>query len=475
MPTRRTRPRHVSSGAPAARPLTYNPRQRTRRPERVISNVEHPASGRSLPRRGGAAHSALVDAKRKRSRRRGLLIVVILIIVVALAAAGVSAFTFFRSTDSNLALDPSNAQEALVAQKADEPYFVLMAADLALPGYAKQQPNAQGYQLVRIDEAARMVTLITIPSKLNVRTSDGETRPLDEAKEVGGDAELIRVASELIGEGIAHFVTTDSAGISGMADALGGVPVELISQIDDPTTGYEVVEAGTNRLSGSQSLTFLRASNVAGGVDDMFQDRMTYTLNLAEEAASSQGLSFANAVGEASRFIYTDWTASDLLALGGALFPFEELTIYTCILPYAESNAAGMGNTLYERRSKSWEQMLARIKAGEDPNDIETESASVDANGVTVEVRNGTNTAGAAAKLGELLTQDGYEVIGVGNTDDNTIYPETLVIYTKSEYEGEAKAVLGDMGSGRLVNGGDFYSSDAHVIAIIGLDWMPVD
>lgn len=475
MPTRRTRPRHGSSGPPVARPLTYSPRQRTRKPERVISNVERPASGRSLPRRGAGAHSVLVDAKRKRSRRKVVLIALILTVLVGLAAAGVSAFTFFRSTDSNLALDPSNVQEALVAQKADEPYFVLMTADLSLPGYAKQQPNAQGYQLVRIDEGARTVTLITIPSKLNVRTSDGETRPLDEAKAVGGDAELVRVVSELIGEGIAHFVTTDSAGISGMADALGGVPVELVSQIDDPTTGYEVVDAGASRLSGSQSLAFLRASNVAGGVDGMFQDRMTYTLNLAKEAASSQGLSFANAVGEASRFIYTDWTASDLLALGSALSPFDGLTIYTCIFPYVSSNAAGVGNTLYERRSQSWDQMLARIKAGQDPNDIETESASVEANGVTVEVRNGTNTAGAAAKLGEMLTQDGYEVIGVGNTDDNTIYPETLVIYTKSEYEGEAKAVLDDMGSGRLVNGGDFYSSDAHVIAIIGLDWMPVD
>lgn len=402
----------------------------------------------------------------------GAIAVILIVFVVAI---GVAAFTFFRSTDSNLALEPSNAQEALVAQKADEPYFVLMAADLTQAAYAKQQPNAYGYLLVRIDENAHMVTMVTIPGKLNVRTSDGENRPIDEAVQVGGDAELIRVVSDLAEVDISHFVTTDASGISGMADALGGVQMNLSAQIDDPQAGYEVVDAGEKRLDGAQSLVLLRAANIDGGVRGMFENRMSFTLNLAKQAAGSQGLSLANAVGEASRFIYTDWSASDLLAVGSALAPLDDLTVYTCILPYVESNAAGMDATLYERRAKSWEQMLSHIKAGEDPNDITSESSNVDAATVTVEVRNGTSTAGAAAKLAERLTQDGYEIMGVGNTNDNTIYPETLIIYTNSDSEGAARSVMDDMGGGRLVNGGDFYHSEADVIAIIGLDWMPVE
>ena len=118
--------------------------------------------------------------------------------------------------------------------------------------------------------------------------------------------------------------------------------------------------------------------------------------------------------------------------------------------------------------------MLARIEAGEDPNAIDSTAEGVDPDMVTVEVRNGTNTAGAAAKLGEMLAGYGYEILGVGNTDDGTIYPETLIVYTNGESEGAAKAIVAEMGSGRVVNGGDYYSSDADVIAIIGLDWMPV-
>lgn len=457
---------------PEARSLTRK-RHPSKRPL-TVSNVEAPASGRARTAARGGAHSALVDAQRKRSRRRSVLLVAGVVLLALIAACAVGAFTFFRSTDSNLALDPSNAKEALVAQKEGEPYYVLMEADLTRAGYAVQQPDAIGYQLLRIDEAEKVVTMVTVPSKLAVRTSDGDVHPLDEAADVGGDAELIRAVASLAEVDISHFVTTDADGICGIVDAMGGVAVEMPSAIDDPRAGSLVIPANADVLTGEQALIYLRATNISGGTDAAFKNRMTFTLDLAEDAADSEGLDFANAVGEASRYIYTDWTASDLLALGSALKPFSELTVYQCIVPYAASSAAGVDVVLYERQSKSWAAMLERVKAGEDPNDIDSAAENVDASEVTIEVRNGTNTAGAAARLAESLEAQGYQILGVGNTDDGTIYPETLVVYTNSESEGAAKAVVADMGSGRVVNGGDFYSSEADIIAIIGQDWMPV-
>ncbi len=474
MPTRRNNPRHSQSRRPL--PQAHAP-ARTRRTSKrpvTVSNVEAMPSGQRRTRTRAAAHSALVDAKRKRSRRRTFAIVVAIAVIALVAACVVGAFAYFKSTDSNLDLDPSNAKEALVAQKDGEPYLVLMEADLTQSDYARQQPDAKGYLALRIDEASKVVTMVTIPSRLNVKASDGSTHPLDEVSSVGGDAELIHAVAGLFDADISHFVTTDAAGIKGMVDAMGGAPVQLASDVDDPRAGYEVVPAGTERLTGDQALVFLRAANVAGGRDAMYRDRMQFTLDLAEDAAMSDGLDFANAVGEASKYIYTDWTASDLLALGSALKPFEELKVYQCIVPYVTSNAAGADTVLYERQSKSWQAMLARIEAGEDPNAIDSTAEGVDPDMVTVEVRNGTNTAGAAAKLGEMLAGYGYEILGVGNTDDGTIYPETLIVYTNGESEGAAKAIVAEMGSGRVVNGGDYYSSDADVIAIIGLDWMPV-
>ena len=66
----------------------------------------------------------------------------------------------------------------------------------------------------------------------------------------------------------------------------------------------------------------------------------------------------------------------------------------------------------------------------------------------------------------------GYDVKSVGNVDDGTVYPETLVIYKDEAFEIAAKAIVSDLSAGRVVNGGDFYTFDTNVLVIIGTDWI---
>ena len=90
-----------------------------------------------------------------------------------------------------------------------------------------------------------------------------------------------------------------------------------------------------------------------------------------------------------------------------------------------------------------------------------------------MDVRNGAQVTGAAKRMGELLESVGYQVKSVGNTNDNTTYPETLVIYKDPAFEIAAKAIVSDLAAGRVVNGGDFYTFDTDVLVIIGQDWIP--
>lgn len=456
--------------------FTRSRKSKHRAPD-TVSNVRASSSHarRSRPQRGGHTRSALVEASRAYSRKKWFLILGTLILAIVVIGSAITAFTYFRSTDSNLELKESNAKEALVAQKAGEPYYVLMTANLMRPELGTAQSDGWGFMLVRIDEQSKTVTTATIPARLNVRTSEGTTAPLDEIRLNGGDAELIRAVSGLAEVSISHFVTTDASGIKGMTDALGGITMSLDAEIDDPNAGSLVIFSGEQKLTGAQALVFLRASNVANGVNGLYANRMQFTYNLARQAAGTEGFSFANAVGEASRFMYTDWTASDLLALGSALKPFSSLTFYECVVPAVKSNAKGTETVLFERSTKKWTKMLERFKAGQNPNEIEDSPEQVDPSSVTVEVRNGTSTAGAAARLGDKLTQKGYVIKGVGNTGDGIIYPETLIIYTKENGEAAAQSVVNAMGSGRVIYGGDYYSSEANVIAIIGSDYMPVN
>jgi hypothetical protein len=116
--------------------------------------------------------------------------------------------------------------------------------------------------------------------------------------------------------------------------------------------------------------------------------------------------------------------------------------------------------------------MMEAVRAGNAPESAAGNVANVDRSLLTVEVRNGSGIQGAAARCGELLESDGYQVEAVGNVDDSTAYPETMVIYKDAAFEIAAKAVVSDLSAGRVVNGGDFYQFDTDLLVIIGQDWI---
>ncbi len=456
-----------------------------RRDARPIEHKSDPIASRTDRTKGAARHAhakqkgrlakkaTLVENKRSRSRRRNVAIVIISICAILVIAMAVGVYAFFHTTDSNLDLGDSNATDALVTAKADSPYFVLCVADLDDPSTKVVETESRGYMLVRVDAANKQLTYITIPSIIDCRMSDGLDHPLYEARDVGGDAELVRAISGLCDIEINHFIATNSAHMVNMVDMLGGVNLSVSEEIDDPHAGTEVIFAGDQTLNGSQVLTYLRATNISGGFDTTVANRVGFTMDVLDAAISSSGLDLASLVGDASLYIDTDISTSELLSMGDALRPADAIKVYSCIVPYYETRGSSTDDVVFKISSKSWETIRDLVVSGQDPNQTDESISNVVPGEVSVEVRNGTQMTGAGARLGEILQGFGYQVVGVGNVTDATTYPETLIIYTDSAYEGAAKAIASQIGSGRVVNGGDYYSSPAGVIAIIGLDYMP--
>lgn len=436
-----------------------HPATRSRESDRAYSRRRH--------------KSTFAEEIQRRSHVKTVFIALGIVVLIVAIALGIGMYTYFKSTDQNLSFDASDAKEALVAPEADAPFYVLCTADLADPYLANNPPENQGYMLVRVDTQAKQLTFITIPAQLQVRMKDGEVHPLDEAHRTAGDAALISIVSDLAGIKVNHFITTSVDHIESMVEFLGGIHLDITEEIDDPRAGTRVVMVGDESLDGAESIVVLRATNFAGGFETTAKNRVAFTMQVLRQSLGTEGLDFASIVGEASKYISTDLTTSDLLSLGEVLKPVQDITVYQAILPYYETSDPLSGQASYSSKSEAWLQMAERFRAGEDPSQGDSDAQSVNKAGVTVEVRNGTITNGAAAKLAESLKGFGYQITDVGNADGGVIYPETLIVYTDPAYEGAAKAVIGDMGVGRAVNGGDYYSSDAQVIAIIGKDWMP--
>jgi LCP family protein required for cell wall assembly len=406
---------------------------------------------------------------------------VILVLAIGLAVAG---FTYFKTTDSKLQFDDADTTSGLAkTTSTTEAQYILCTADLRVEGALEQPPNALGAMLVRYDSAGRTLTFTQIPSNLTLKGTDGTYKTVMQTYSDEGVAGVITVVNKLFGIEVNHAIATDVGNIKKMVEAVEGVDVTVATEADDPRAGTMVVGAGQQTLTPDMATTYLTCANYTDGFASTAAARNEFTWELLVRALGSAGFDFATLVNQASEYIDTDYTTSELLSIGNEFKPLDTFTKYFCYVPYDEETSDGSTVVTYSDfapggeytlDSDAWDEMLANIVSGQDPQVVDTSADGVNPADVTVEVRNGASITGAATAAAAVLSAEGYVVEGIGNTDDDTIYPETLVIYTNDTLSGAAKAVVRDLHNGRAVNGGDFYTSDSDIIVIIGLDWTQV-
>lgn len=414
--------------------------------------------------------ASLAQMRRSKRRARAIGIGAVVIIVTIVVAFLVGTRVFLKTTDANFEDEASNAAEAL-APSTDEPIIFLLEADLSFGDRAEESDHAYGFMLARLDTEGNKLSFLTIPGRLQVEVSSGEVVALEDARDYGGDAETIRVVSDLADLKVNHFVSTNAQGLSRLVDAVGGVEIEILTEIDDPQAGNIVIPPGVHTLKGEEALVYLRNTNSPRGFEQTAQDRVGFTFRLLARALDTQGFDFANIISEASNYVSTDMSTSYLMDLANAARPLSDLAVFESIVPFVDIKEDG--RTVHQLNSKEWSAVLDAFVKGGDTGAIN--DSAIPPSEVSVEIRNGANIDGAGARLGTILRGFGYPVDAIGNTNDGTIYPETLVIYTDSIYAGAAQDIVSEISSGRVVNGGDYYSSNSDVIVIIGSDWSATD
>lgn len=447
----------------------------SRRSRRAARGVVDHVTPRTASGESSQAYSRRVSRRRfteeiqHKARRRRVGVGVAVVLAVLLAAGGVGAVAFLGSVDGKLSLEGSNASEALVAQAVAEPYYLLCAASLG-SAQGASGPEDDAYLLVRVDEAARTLTAVALPSNVQVRLSDGQEHPLYDAAALGGDAALVEAVASFAGVDIAHFARTDAQGIVHLVDAVGGVLVQVAEEVDDPAAGDVYVAAGEQALDGAAALTLLRASNYAGGAESQAENRVAFFFSLANKLVEVHGWDLLVRLDQTAGDVQTDWKALDVVALADALR--GPAATYAVCVPGYESERDGVA--VFVASDDDWTAMMDRVRAGEDPNPPEADAPVVDPAGFTVAVRNGTDVTGSAARMAETLASQGFQVVETGNMGDYTTYPETLVVYRDTAHAQAAEAVAAALDVGRVVNGGAYYAFEADVLVVVGTDYQPI-
>ena len=409
------------------------------------------------------------DIQRK-ARVRRILVLAACLVAVACVAVGVGVATFFGSLDGKLALKNSDASSALIAPKTDaKAYYALVSADLDLPGSANVQDGPDAFALVRVDQASHTVTVVSIPPTLQVSLKDGKTHPLRDAQTQEGDASLINAVSNFAGVDVAHYVKADAEGIAKLVDALGGIEVNVAEEVDDPNAGDAYLPAGTQMLDGAKTLTLLRASNFADGLDVQAANQRAVLTAISLRLLGDGSLDFLTTLDGVDGAFQTDLSATAALSIADAMRGMDASTVYGALVPGYETTRDDV--TTYAASSDGWKSMMELVESGAEPV-VEQAVNQVDPGSFTITVRNGSGVTGGANQIADTLKDRGFDVTETGNTDTYA-YDETLVVYNDDAFKDAAETVVSTLGMGRTVAGAGFYTFDTDVLVVLGKDWKP--
>lgn len=470
--THHVRVRPSSSRHMNGQSIDFSSTRRQRRAERGEVNFVGTSSttgenDRSYSKRTSRPEFAQEVQRNTAARRIGLI--AFLAIVVVAIAAFVAVRAFFGIMGGRMALDDKSLNGKLANAAAGAPYYVLVSADLDATNNC--DTDVDMLVLVRLDEQNKAVTCVSIPSKLKATFTDGNSHTLSEAVYYGGLGQLVASVSSLADVGISHVVTLNQEGIEKLVDAYGGMDWALAEEVDDPAAGSLYIPAGNQKLKGEQVSTLLRASNFSGGMKAQGANQCLFVSKCLQNLSAGSAFGAAANMDKVAGSFHTDWNSNAFSGMLTKFNGFDPQSAYAVQVPCYKASLGA--DATYSVSTNSWKSVMKLVAEGADPAQaLATNTSAVAPGSFTVTVRNGAAVNGGAAQLASSLTNAGYNVVDVGNTD-TPVYTETLVIYLADAKKDAAKSVADTLGGCRVIDGTNHYTFESDVLVILGSDWMP--
>ncbi|MBM7806133.1 LCP family protein required for cell wall assembly [Geodermatophilus bullaregiensis] len=451
---------------PGGRPGAPLPQHRSV-PVPPIPGLDAPAmSGAGSTRRPALDRRAARRAARSPGRRRLVRAALALAALVGLVVA--YHLGLYVHVDRDIARVAALAPDGpeVIAPTLQEGATTYLVVGTGLPGATG--PASVTTLLVHVASGGDRAVLVSVPPTALVdtpgcRTADGGERdPVSEAFAAsllaGGPACTVRAVQQLTGLRVDHYLAVDLGRLPSMVDAIGGVSVCLPTTTEAVAASARPLPAGTSELTGAQAGQYLApgdaGSDVTGAAAaERAQLLLSATLRSAMTVGTlSRPWELASFLTRAADALTVDQqtTLGDLRTLAGALGDLEADAVQRAALPVAQVGYVPAGSdqahvlldgagvrtlfdTVIEDSAVPAElaaTAVAAATAAADAPAVDPAAATgaeqpaaapaaqpltVAPSGTTVDVLNGTATAGLAATVADQLRQQGFVVGEVGN------------------------------------------------------------
>ncbi|MEU8710362.1 LCP family protein [Streptomyces sp. NPDC048565] len=484
----------------------------------------HGRRERSAPPEGGSG-TAGPDRRSRRAPRKGgkrrVLRWVASVLALLILGTGGAGYLYYKHLNANIKKeDLTLGDKEMADHKANAagqtPLNILLIGSDARDSAANQKlggaketfggpPLADVQMLLHLSADRSNISVLSMPRDTMLkmpRCTDPETDKVypastsdvqtNESLGRGGPGCTVATWYELTGITIDHFMMIDFAGVVSMADAIGGVPVCVDSNVyshtsDGKGSGLKL-EKGTTSVKGKQALQWLRTRYGFEDNTDLGRTKAQhqYLNSMVRELRKGTKLTdpgkLMNLAEAATSALTVDKdldTVKKLYDLAEELkkAPTDRITMTTMPNVYGTGQFSGRVYPKAEEAEQVFRMIREDIpldgKASKRKTPVAKDQAAPD-DEIAVSVRNATSTdalgpvQGRAGTVQELLKDAGFAKASVDSQD---IEPAgtTGILYPSADVEGDAQAVAKALGI--PVSQVKKSTDVSGIVLAVGADW----
>lgn len=334
----------------------------------------------------------MIHSRRRQAiqRRRVLVLSFLLFLFVAVSAAG---YWWFKSRVESPPLE--------------ERVQVLVLGIDHVEGASAQRSDTIFVASLREGD----VRLLAIPRDTHVKFPDGRVEKANAAYAFGGAELARRVISNFLGIDIKYYVVVDYNGFEKLVDLAGGVAVNVEKPLKDDKTKPPInIPAGNQRLDGKTALGYIRYRDSITGDLGRLQRQRQLLEALLRQGVREQSLNgLQQMVTTAQQHIETNLAPVSIYRLAQRLQNLRPEHLQIKQVP-GESvcKPPKEGGCYIEPDPVRTAQLVNKMLRGLD---------IVTTDEVRIKVLNGSGATGLARRVSELLRNEGFAVVHVGNAD----------------------------------------------------------
>lgn len=414
-----------------------------------------------------SATSLLAPGK---SRRRQMIIRWVTIAVLSALLLGIGAgYVYVKWLEAKM--HPSGELASAIAKFLSKPAprepvnFLIIGSDVTP---VEDRGRSDTLMILRADLDKKKGVLISIPRDFYVEIPGHGQDKINHSYNYGGVPLTIQTVEQYTGLDINHYAVVDYNGFTQIVDAIGGVTVDVDERMVDWELG-DPIEKGRQKMDGVTALHYVRWRNDPRGDFARIEHQQKFARALIDESSRVlTAFKLPQLVNIVANNVQTDMTISEMLNMVNAVRSLNQENLDTVSLPGSPDMIDGVSYVIPDQEKV--DMILTLVKQGKPVDTALFEDVA--ASEITVKVLNGSGAEGVAKEIGDILTNQGCQLIVSGNADKSDY--KTSLIYYRKENLAEAlkvqKLLKDDLPKAQLSESNNLDSQN-DVVVIVGGDY----